>query len=175
MRTPPAYTRLLASASRALCRKGVQTSLILGLVVLLIWYLYQPLLQPTPVPPRAGHQDSAIFAPGHVASRTLLVSAYFPLSKSKHSGREYQRWLTNFLANIRSDVFMFTTPKMVGTLQAVRGSLPLQLNTTFSHPSDAPVFDGLRESFRAQWKIDPEQSIHNPELYMVSQYMWPVL
>src|SRR5882762_2426512 len=46
-----------------------------------------------------------------VAPRILLVSAFFPLSKSKHSDSAYNTLMRRFLGPFTTDVYFFTPPE----------------------------------------------------------------
>ncbi len=39
--------------------------------------------------------------------QVLIVSAFFPLAKSKHPMSDYEAWLTHFLTPIASDIYKF--------------------------------------------------------------------
>ncbi|KAA1475363.1 hypothetical protein DENSPDRAFT_860780 [Dentipellis sp. KUC8613] len=101
------------------------------------------------------------------APRVLIVSAFFPLSKSKHSMSEYEAWLTRFLSPITTDIYMFAPPTLAPMIRALRGDLPLTLNTTFASPFDIPPLQGRAAAYRLMHAWDPEQDIHSPELYAV--------
>ncbi|KAH7884889.1 hypothetical protein F5I97DRAFT_1893153 [Phlebopus sp. FC_14] len=100
---------------------------------------------------------------------TLIVSAFFPLSHSKHSMGAYKSWLTNFLEPLQTPIYMFTTPELAPILQALRGPnpYPLTINTTFSSPFDIPPLDGLQQKYEEMWAWDREHDRHGPELYAV--------
>lgn len=97
----------------------------------------------------------------------LLVSALFPLSKSKHSMHDYTWWLTNFLEPITTDIYFFTTPDLEPLVRKVRGNLPITINTTFSSPFDIPPLAGLEEKYDEMHGIDREKGIHSSALYAV--------
>ena len=40
--------------------------------------------------------------------KVLIVSAMFPLTKSKRSTTDYENWLSKFLGEITADIYMFT-------------------------------------------------------------------
>lgn len=104
----------------------------------------------------------------------LIVSAFFPLSKSKHSISDYNGWLSRFLQPITTPIYIFTTPDMGPIIQSLRGDLPITINTTFQSPFDIPPLkDGLiggktfREKYEEMWGWDREKHVHNPELYAI--------
>ncbi|KAF9222340.1 hypothetical protein BS17DRAFT_708690 [Gyrodon lividus] len=99
----------------------------------------------------------------------LLVSAFFPLSHSKHSMGQYKAWLTNFLEPIRTPIYMYTTPELAPVIQSLRGSnpYPLTINTTFSSPLEIPPLEGMGDKYREMWEWDREHNRHGPDLYAV--------
>jgi hypothetical protein len=97
----------------------------------------------------------------------LLVSAYFPLSKSKHSNNEYKLWLTNFLGTVTTDIYFYTTPDMEPIVRQARRDLPITINTSFLSPFDIPPLAGMNETYQLQKKKDRERNIHSPKLYAI--------
>ncbi|EJD44263.1 hypothetical protein AURDEDRAFT_65405 [Auricularia subglabra TFB-10046 SS5] len=97
----------------------------------------------------------------------LLVSAYFPLNKSKHSLHQSFTWLQNFYGQVATDLYVFVPPDMEDGVRKMRGQLPMHINTTFALQSDVPVLADLRATFEENVKIDFEACKHNPALYMV--------
>ncbi|CAF1328552.1 unnamed protein product [Adineta steineri] len=51
---------------------------------------------------------------------TTVVTAYFPLSKSKHSKAEYQSWLENLLGFCQSPMIIYTSIEYQPMLQQLR-------------------------------------------------------
>ncbi|KZV95184.1 hypothetical protein EXIGLDRAFT_672376 [Exidia glandulosa HHB12029] len=101
------------------------------------------------------------------ASPILIVTAYYPLSKSKHSLYQYNLWLANFLSRITTDVYMFTPPEMEHSLRGLRGNLPIHLNTSFQSIDHIPIISPLRDAFEEQVAKDPEAWKHVPDLYKI--------
>jgi len=102
------------------------------------------------------------------SKRVLLVSAMFPLRKSKHSTAEYDRWLRHYLGAITTDVYLFTTPAMEDHVRAFRGeNLTLTIDTTYSSPFEIPPLRGKEAEYRKMHAKDRERSIHSIELYAV--------
>lgn len=99
--------------------------------------------------------------------RILLVSAFFPLSKSKHTMHDYRNWLARFLQPIDTDIYMFVPPEMESLVRELRGARLLTLNTTFSSPFDIPPLVGLEERYVKMHTQDREKHRHSPELYAV--------
>ncbi|PPR07462.1 hypothetical protein CVT26_013432 [Gymnopilus dilepis] len=104
------------------------------------------------------------------ASRILLVSALFPLSKSKskHSIEDYKSWLRHFLGPITTPIYFYTTPDFAPLIQSLRGTgLPLVVNTTYSSPFDIPPLKGLEQTYEEMHDLDREKFRHSPELYAI--------
>jgi len=118
--------------------------------------------------PPITHDDSTI--PIHPPPTILLVSAFFPLSKSKHSMSDYKAWLSRFLQPITTPIYFFTTPDMEPLVQSLRGNLPITINTTFSSPFDIPPLKdgvGTQEKYEEMWRWDREKHRHSPGLYAI--------
>ncbi|TDL14974.1 hypothetical protein BD410DRAFT_684353, partial [Rickenella mellea] len=79
----------------------------------------------------------------------LLVSAFYPITTSRHPLRDYTEQLTNFLSSIHTDIYFYTTSDFEPTIRRARGSLPITINTTFSSPFEIPPLNSTRESYEA--------------------------
>jgi len=97
----------------------------------------------------------------------LIVSALFPLSKSKHSMDDYHFWLSHFLGPITTDIYFFTTPALEPLVRAIRKDLPITINTTFSSPFDIPPLLDHQHRYTQMHAQDREKRIHSPELYAI--------
>ncbi|KAI5120807.1 hypothetical protein M0805_003205 [Coniferiporia weirii] len=104
---------------------------------------------------------------GTASGEILLVSAFFPLSKSKHSMRQYSDWLSHFLQSITTDIYFFTTPDLEKTIREIRGALPVTIDTRFSTAFDIPPLSGLEKVYEKMHDQDREREYHSPELYAV--------
>ena len=100
-------------------------------------------------------------------ARVLIVSAMFPLTKSKHSTTDYENWLSRFLGEITADIYMFTTPDLADTLRRVRGNLSITIDVTYSSPFEIPPLRGLEETYVRMNNMDKEKWHHSPGLYAV--------
>ena len=100
-------------------------------------------------------------------TRILLVSAMFPLSKSKHSTKDYADWLERFLGTMTTDIYMYTAPDLAETIANLRGALPITINTAYSSPFEVPPLIGFEEAYTKMNDIDKEKWHHSPELYAV--------
>ena len=102
-------------------------------------------------------------------ARVLLVSALYPLAKSKHSSADYARWLHRFLGSIDTDVYFFTTPDLASVVRDVAAvrARSVVINTTYASPFDVPPLVGLRAAYARMHGHDRERARHSPELYAV--------
>jgi len=100
-------------------------------------------------------------------AKILLVSAFYPLSKSKHSHEEYEVWLSSYLSKVSTHIYFFAPPDIEPMIRRLRGDLPMTLNTTYASPYDIPPLVGLRGAYETMHALDPEITIHSPELYAV--------
>ncbi|KAF8632486.1 hypothetical protein AX15_001855 [Amanita polypyramis BW_CC] len=100
--------------------------------------------------------------------RILLVSALFPLAKSKHSQSEYESWLKRFLGQISTEVYFFTSPSLSSVISSTRPpNYLITINTTFSAPFDIPPLRDFEQRYAQMYEQDRERLIHSPELYAV--------
>ncbi|TFK26312.1 hypothetical protein FA15DRAFT_616074 [Coprinopsis marcescibilis] len=117
--------------------------------------------------------------------RILLVTALYPLAKSKHSDEEYANWLRMFLSRIRSDIYFYSPEgSMQKQVEKAASALPASdddlkakinpnsnrnfiLNTTYPNVFAVPPLKGLRERYEKMHSIDREKGIHGAELYAV--------
>ncbi|KAJ7175415.1 hypothetical protein C8R46DRAFT_1078825 [Mycena filopes] len=126
-------------------------------------YLQQPQSQTVS---DASLSPPAIATPRN-SSSILVVSGLFPLSKSKHTIREYEYWLSKFLGQITTDIYFYTPVDMVPLVRKCRGNLPITIDTTFASPFDIPPLRDFKEEYGAQHALDREKDIHSAELYAV--------
>jgi hypothetical protein len=110
--------------------------------------------------------------------KVLLVSAFYPLAKSKHTDADYADWLRRFLGHISTDIYFFTTPEMEPLVRRARDALlssnsdpshPPQLiiNTTFPSPFSIPPLLPHKHKYEQMHAWDREHDIHSPELYAI--------
>lgn len=99
--------------------------------------------------------------------QVLLVSAFYPLAKAKHTRKDYAKWMTLYLSKVKTHIYFFAPPEMERTVRKLRGNLPMTLNTTFATPFDIPPLKGLEGRYADMNKIDPENAYHSSELYAV--------
>jgi len=116
--------------------------------------------------PGAPHHDT-LTAEEVQPAKILLVSAFYPLSKAKHSHKEYDLWLSRYLSRVSTHIYFFAPPDIEPVIRRLRGDLPMTLNTTYASPYDIPPLVGMQEVYENMHALDPEKEIHSPELYAV--------
>lgn len=124
--------------------------------------------------------------------RVLLVSALYPLAKSKHSHKDYVEWLQRFLGKIATDVYFYAPPSLENIVldtfnsrtavlanSSRHGSnhLPraqpdsqsqfFTLNTEYGTAFSIPPLQGLEKVYDAMHQKDRERHRHSHELYAV--------
>jgi len=100
-------------------------------------------------------------------SETTIVSAYYPLERSKHDVGKYRAWIQNF-CKIPSTMVIFTTETYALEMYQWRRDY-LDKTTIYVRPFDsfAMTCPSMMKLWKDQWSIDPEKQIHSPELYAV--------
>jgi glycosyltransferase involved in cell wall biosynthesis len=92
-----------------------------------------------------------------------IVTAYYPI-KSKFSIDRYMDWASTFL-QLKSPIVLFTEESMVNKIREKRGDRPIHIITTpFCELETWKLYES---KWKEQYKIDPENHIHTPELYTV--------
>ncbi|KAF8161545.1 hypothetical protein B0H34DRAFT_841064 [Crassisporium funariophilum] len=105
-------------------------------------------------------------APEPPKSSILLVTAMFPIPKSKHSKKEYDTWVKRFLGPITTDIYMYTTPALEEHVRKYRGNnLTITINTTYASPFDIPPLNGTEEKYKKMQKKDRQRKVHSTALY----------
>lgn len=113
--------------------------------------------------------------------RILLVSAFYPLAKSKHTNADYTAWLRRFLGHVSTDVYFFTTPEMEPLVRHARDTLSSNgsqridslhspqtiINTTFHSPFSIPPLLPHKDKYEEMHTWDREKERHSPELYAI--------
>lgn len=108
---------------------------------------------------------------------TTVVSQYFPLEVSKHSKTEYNKWLRTMLLSVSSSPLIFYTDSNTAKLvYRIRSNTSLFKTTCIIYENIWSMLSkverqrGVNYSFsykRNQFDLDPEKSIHTPELYAI--------
>jgi hypothetical protein len=102
-----------------------------------------------------------------MSSTTTIVTAFYPLEKSKHSVQKYIEWARNF-CQIPRHMVIFTTASFVPLFADLRSRFTditrIVIKEFDSYALTAPT---QMEMWHRQWLKDPEARIHSPELYAV--------
>jgi hypothetical protein len=97
--------------------------------------------------------------------QATVVTAFYPLSKSKHGVGKYHEWLRLFCA-IPCNLVVFTDEASAALILEARGERPthLVIRQFDSWQMTSPT---MMEMWGRHHAWDPEQNIHSPELYAV--------
>ena len=100
-------------------------------------------------------------------SETTIVSAFYPLTKSKHDIGQYRAWIQNF-CKIPKAMVIFTTEVYALEIHQWRKEF-LSITRVIVRPFDsfAMTCASMMDLWMDQWFIDPEKNIHSPELYAI--------
>lgn len=100
-------------------------------------------------------------------AETTVVTAIYPLRKSKHGVRNYMSWIRNF-CEIPCAMVIFTTEELALELYELRRPF-LTTTQIIVRPFDsfAMTCPSMMEFWTKQHAIDGEKAIHSPELYAV--------
>lgn len=99
----------------------------------------------------------------------LLVSAFFPLTKSKHTAEDYKHWIGAFLVHVSAEVYIFTTPEWAKVIASVDNAVAkVHVDTSFANVFSTPVMKPYKKEYQEkQWQLDREKDVHHPELYAI--------
>ena len=104
----------------------------------------------------------------------LVVSAYFPLEKSKRSLSEYEKLIRYFLLIMNCKTLIYTTTKFYEEYYSKEiRKLPIHkqnlfiFNCTYNDIFEAPSVKNLKEAYQKVHEIDRENFRHNPNLYAI--------
>lgn len=101
-------------------------------------------------------------------SEIILVSAFYPLSKSKHSSNDYAQWLSRFLAKVKTPIYFYCPPDLKPMIRSLRGNAgPITIDTRYATTFDIPPLDNRELAYKKMHRYDREKLIHSPELYSV--------
>jgi hypothetical protein len=100
-------------------------------------------------------------------SETTVVTAFYPLKKSKHDIGKYRAWIQNF-CKIPCTMVIFTTEVYALEMYQWRKEY-LDQTKIIVRPFDtfAMSCPSMMAFWEKQWEKDPEKDIHSPELYAV--------
>ena len=97
---------------------------------------------------------------------TTVVTAFYPLKRSKHTISQYRQWIRNF-CKIPCNLTVFTDAETGAMISAERNSdLPTHMIIT-PFDSYAMTSPSMMKFWAEQHAKDPERTIHSPELYAV--------
>lgn len=103
-------------------------------------------------------------------SKTTIVSCYYELPKSKHSLREYLRWISNFLQNVDTPIIMFGEGQSLEFMKQVRTQAGLQDKFfTIEKPFSSLKFSSPEwiRKWEEQVKKSNFPQLHNQELFRI--------
>lgn len=96
---------------------------------------------------------------------TCIVTAYYPLLKSKHGTGNYRIWYTNFFRAVTAPVICFCPSEMEAEFRSLAGS---NVRLVIREFSSFPMMSAEQMEMWRKWhSTDPEHHIHSPELYAV--------
>lgn len=100
-------------------------------------------------------------------SETTVVTAFYPLNKSKHDIGKYRAWIQNF-CKIPCTMVIFTTETYALEIYQWRREF-LNKTKVIVRPFDsfAMTCPPMMAFWEKQLIIDPEKHLHNPELYAI--------
>ena len=102
-----------------------------------------------------------------------VVSLYFKLPSSKHSNSKYEKWATNFLQSVSAPLILLTDEISFEKFKIIRGNRPTTFYVVASIWALMKSLELERNNsyiqnyLNDQIKIDPEMSLHNPNLYAI--------
>jgi hypothetical protein len=95
----------------------------------------------------------------------LLVTAYYPLNKSKYSLDVYDQWIFLFFECVTCPVMFFCSSETHQRLKTKARDNVQFVEREFSS------FEMMSEPWKSRWKrwhtVDPERNMHSPELYAI--------
>jgi glycosyltransferase involved in cell wall biosynthesis len=97
--------------------------------------------------------------------RATVVTAFYPLSGSKHSTSNYINWMQN-ICKIPCNLVVFTSVEIAPFIKEMRGKLHTQIIVR-DFSSFKITSPEMQSFWKKQYTNDPEKKIHSPELYAV--------
>lgn len=109
-----------------------------------------------------------------IDNRTVFISAYFELEKSKHKKTEYLEWIKRLLPIINCRMIIYTSEYFylnffkneIVQLPEYQQKL-FNFNFTYSDAYEIPCISNLSKKFQEMHKHDPLRRYHNPNLYAI--------
>lgn len=107
-------------------------------------------------------------------SDIIVVSAYFPLERSKRNQSEYKHLIRYFLRVMNCQTLIYTTKKFYNEyyINELNSLTPQKqrlyvFNCTFDDIFEVPCVKNLKEAYQKVNEIDPENFRHNPRMYAI--------
>ena len=98
-------------------------------------------------------------------AETTVVTAFYPLKKSKHKISKFKAWIQN-ICRIPAHLVIFTTETyMLEIYQWRKEFLDRTSVIVRSFDSFAMACPAMMRFWEKQWALDPEKGAHSPELY----------
>ncbi|KAF9525014.1 hypothetical protein CPB83DRAFT_819338 [Crepidotus variabilis] len=110
-------------------------------------------------PPTSNPAQDLAQVPFSSTPRVLLVSALFPQIDQSLSQDKVATWTKNFLGQIETDIYLYTTKKAAPSVHAAR--VPggkLIVDTSFASPFDVHPLRGRRLVYERMRQLDPSDN-----------------
>lgn len=109
-----------------------------------------------------------------IEKKTVFVSAYFELNKSKHSKNEYLVWIKRLLPIINCRIIIYTSKSFylaffkneINEITQSHQKL-FNFNFTYQNAYEIPCIANLKSEFEKMHNKDLYKEIHNPDLYAI--------
>lgn len=102
------------------------------------------------------HYENSIY-------KNTIVAAYYNI-KSKRSSSEYYEWAKIFLT-LKNPIVLYTSQDNYDKFMELRGNLPIKI--IIHDFEDMYMWKTYKTKWIEHHEIDPEASIHSPELYSI--------
>ena len=96
-----------------------------------------------------------------------VVTAYYPLKKSKHTHEEYMEWIETFFRVVTVPIVCFCPRFVMTSLSRLSRRHPHVHYITRELHEFSLTSPKWKEFWEQQYHLDPEKAVHSPELYMV--------
>lgn len=104
----------------------------------------------------------------------VLVTAYFPLPRSKYTHTKYNNWIKSFLNIINCKIIIYTTfsfynifyKKEISCISQDRRAF-FNFNFTFNDIFELPCLKNISNDYMKINRKDRENKLHNPYLYAI--------
>ena len=94
-----------------------------------------------------------------------VVTAYYPIRTGKHTTTDYKEWYTNFFNCVTAPVVCFCPQEMEAEFKTLaKENVKLIVRDFYSFEMMSP---SQMKEWSAWHEVDPEKSIHSPELYAI--------